>query len=250
MGRGPGRETAEVAEGSEDPGVREAFAELFSTMFYMERLGLRLATAYEASAEDPSELEFARLQKQQEGRHVALCRGLATRYGQLRPQSTWTRMMDSTLLGCPIRAIQLVGLLGGDIMGDFLLQRLKTTSLPSPTIERLDEVLEDEQAHIAHFLLHLPEALDGLGWRDRLRCLRVQLVLLFADVMETRRLRPFLERLGFDPGVESVLGYLYYREKMEPLIGRPGILMVPRWLMKLVSGSRYARAEASLRELA
>lgn len=229
--------------------IREAYAEIFSTMFYMERIGLLLAERYVGSAVDEAERAFAVNQKKEEAQHVALCRRLAREHGDLAPPSFWLRVMERTLLGTPTRAVQLLGLLGGDIMGDFLLQRLMRTRI-APEIHRdLDGVLEDEKGHIAHFLLHLPDALRELGFLDRMRCRWVQVVLLVADVMETRRLRRAFLTIGLDPDFESVLCYLYYRDRMGPLESTGALVMVPPWVVRMTAGKDFARAEETLAEL-
>jgi hypothetical protein len=216
----------------------------------MERIGLQLADVYLGSAQDAAEEAFAARQKTQEARHVSLCRSLARRYGDLDPPSRWLRMMERALLGAPSRSIQLMGLLGGDIMGDFILQRLRVSGLPDDVNAELDAVLEDEQEHIVHFLLHLPEELRQLDFLGRLRCIWVQLVLLVADLFETRRLGAQFRTIGLDPDDESVLCYLYYREKMEPLRSTGCLVMMPGWLVRLTAGkARWERAQAALAEL-
>jgi len=229
--------------------VQGAYARIFSTMFYMERIGLQLADRYVESAVDEAEQAFARNQKKEEAQHVSLCRRLAREHGELDPPSFWLRMMERTLLNTPIRAVQLVGLLGGDIMGDFLLQRLMTTAVSDEIRGELEGVLEDEKGHIAHFLLHLPQALAEMTLWERIRCIWVQVVLLIADVMETRRLRKAFLRIGLDPDFESVLCYLYYRDRMDPLRASGALVMVPGWLVRLFSGPLYARAERELQDI-
>lgn len=228
------------------PPVAQAFAQIFSTMHYMERIGLVLAKEYVRDARDDDQRAFAEAQLAEEGRHVSLCARLARRFGGLDPPSTWLRLMEWALFEHPVPSIRLMGLLGGDIMGDFLLERLLASDLPDDVKGDLRSVRADEERHIDHFAATLPDQLAALGPLDRLRSVFVQLVLLVADLFETRRLRHAFRAAGYDPDFESVLCYLYYKRQMKVLDGTGAVVMVPAWLVRLASGTRYREAEAEL----
>ena len=73
--------------------------------------------------------------------------------------------MERTLVGNPHRSAKLLGLLGGDIMGDFLIRRLLTTAVPAESREILEGVLSDEVRHIRFLRSLLVTELAGLEFR-------------------------------------------------------------------------------------
>lgn len=214
----------------------------------MEWIGLQLATAYAEAASTPEEQTFAAEQKKEEGRHVAVCRDMAREFGGLIEPSRHLRWMEGLLVRNPHLEVRLLGLLGGDIMGEYLIRRLLTTPLPEPVRATLEDVLEDEERHITFLSAQLGEALRDRPIRRRLSSLTTQVGLLFADLLETFRLGRHFRELGLDPRSESVMGYLHYRRRMGSLASAGGVLILPEWLLRVTSGSAYAEAEERLRK--
>lgn len=212
----------------------------------MERIGLSLAEQYCALARTDAEREFAQAQRREEGRHVAVCKRLTAEHGALEPPSFHLRQMESVLVGASSLHAKLLGLLGGDIMGDFLIRRLLETGVSADARELLQGVLADEMRHIEFLRARLGEELRSLGPGDRLACLWAQVRLLLADVLETGRLGAHFEAIGLAPRVESMLCYLYYRKQIAELSETGTILLLPSGLVRLFGRDAFSAAERAL----
>lgn len=227
----------------------DAYRRVFSAVHHMEWIGFQLAEQYCQLAGTESEREFAAAQRKEEGGHVAVCKRLTRLFGELETPSANLARMERALVGSPHKATKLLGLLGGDVMGDFLIRRLLSTPLPQEVREVLLGVLADEVRHIEFLRALLARELSELGWAQRASCIWTQIILLVSDVLETRRLEGAFRALGLDPQVESVLCYLYYRDRCAPLASTGSMVMLPPWSVRLLGPSAYERALSMLPEL-
>ncbi|MBI3892398.1 MAG: fatty acid desaturase [Candidatus Wallbacteria bacterium] len=229
--------------------TREAYRQIFSAVHHMEWIGFQLADQYCALAQSHEEQSFSSDQRKEEGGHVAVCKRLTRLFGELEPPSANLARMERALVGSPHKATKLLGLLGGDIMGDFLIRRLLVTPLPAEAREALEVVLADEVKHIAFLRTLLARELAELPVAARASCIWTQIILLVSDILETRRLAGAFRSIGLDPQVESVLCYRYYREQCAPLASTRSMVMLPPWLVRLASPAAYQASEAALSQL-
>ncbi len=225
---------------------RQAYRRIFSAIHHMERIGFALSEQYCQIASTPEEKAFAETQRREEGRHVAVCKQLTRLHGELEPPSPYLRRMERTLVESTQKSAKLLGLLGGDIMGDFLIRRLLATPVGDEARQVLRSVLSDEVKHI-EFLTDLLEVeLAALSGRQRFRCIGTQMVLLLADLQETSRLGGCFAGIGLDPRVESMMCYLYYRSKCRRLIPSGSLFLLPSWLVRLAGPAAYRCAQDAL----